>query len=258
MITIEPFFQLLTGLLYTHLILFAEQTDVFGETSIKFFFRNPANRCKFIIQRNVVQVIQVAENAHFAELRHSGQQREADVGVLAFQYTVEGFQLASVFILQRFVANGLQQGLVVFVHQDDDIPPALFNRPLNNALEPQRKAFLRRMRTIDGLPFTQPIIQNLLQCRRRIIFLRVQIQVQHRILRPILLQFLHGQALEQLFLALEIGFQRTQKQALAKPARAAQKNILPRLSQLIYQRSLIYIAIAALTNLLKCLYAYRI
>ena len=65
--------------------------------------------------------------------------------------------------------------------------------------------------------------------------------MQHEVLRPLLLQPLHGQPREELPPALEVGLQRGDQQALPEPPRAAQEVVPPLLHQLVNQRRLIHV-----------------
>ena len=100
--------------------------DVLFEIVRQFLFRDTADGGIFIIHGDVLQVVEVAEYADLAELRHAGQQGKADVGVFALQHAVEGLQLLAVGGQQFFVFECLQQGLVILVYQDHDVSPVLF------------------------------------------------------------------------------------------------------------------------------------
>ena len=55
----------------------------------------------------------------------------------------------------------------------------------------------------------------------------VEVDVEHRMLRPFRLQLFHGQPLEQVFLSLEIAFEGGHQQALAETAGTAEEIDLP-------------------------------
>ena len=89
-------------------------------------------------------------------------------------------------------------------------------------------------------------------------FHTTHVQMNHRVLLPLLLQVHDLQSLEQLALTAEIGVQRGGEQRLAEAARAAQENVGGIVGQLPYQVGLVNIDIALLDNSLECLYPYRV
>ena len=81
--------------------------DIIVEISVQFVFINStkANECP--PHRYVVQIIQIAEHAHFAELGHTGEESELDIPVHALHHPIERFQGVAVFVLQFVVIDGL-------------------------------------------------------------------------------------------------------------------------------------------------------
>ena len=84
---------------------------------LQFIFCNAAYRRIVIVHADVLQLVQVTEHAYLRKLRHSGEEGKAQVAVGTFQYAIEGFQGFAVLFHQVVVSQGLQQGLVIFVHQ---------------------------------------------------------------------------------------------------------------------------------------------
>ena len=101
------------------------------------------------------------------------------------------------------------------------------------------------------------LVQNVWQGIGVLVLTCVQVEVQHRVFFPILLQLLHGQSFEQLLLALEIRFQRGDQQAFAEAAGTTQEIILAPRGQLMYQVGLVDIEEIVCPDLFKALYAYR-
>ena len=108
------------------------------------------------------------------------------------------------------------------------------------------------------LPQFQMFIQFVYQRLRRIILARIQVQMQYRVLHPVLFQLLYRQSFKQLPLSLHISFDRGKQQAFAEPAGTAQEIITARTNELIHQGGLVYIKIALFANLLKILDSYGI
>ena len=87
------------------------------------------------------------------------------------------------------------------------------------------------------------------------VFCCIEINVKHRILLPFLLQFADSQPFEQLFPPLEVGFQRSDKQALAKSAGTAEEVVLAVVCQLVHQRGFINREVSLIDDVRECLYA---
>ena len=90
------------------------------------------------------------------------------------------------------------------------------------------------------------------------VFADAEIDVQHRIALPVLLQALHGQPSEKVFLSLEVGFERRHEQALAEATGTAEEIDLVGMRQSINQLRLVYIHTVVVAQLFKVLYPYRI
>ena len=77
-------------------------------------------------------------------------------------------------------------------------------------------------------------------------------------LDPVFFQLFHGKPFEQLFLALEIGFDRRYEQTFPEAAGAAQKIVAAGFDDPVNKFGFIDIEITACTKFFKILYAYRI
>ena len=86
---------------------------------------------------DVFQVVEVAEDADFAEFCNSGQHRKPDVPVHGFEHSVEWLENASELFLQLFVAYGLEQRLVVLIYEDGYAVSGLLVRPSDDACKAQ-------------------------------------------------------------------------------------------------------------------------
>ena len=65
----------------------------------------------------------------------------------------------------------------------------------------------------------------MLQAFRRIVFLCIEIDVQHRTFHPVLFQLVHSQSFKKFTLPFEVSFKRRYQQTLPKATRAAEKII---------------------------------
>ncbi len=83
--------------------------------------------------------------------------------------------------------------------------------------------------------------------------LSVEVNLKHWILRPVLLQFLHLQSLEEVSAALEVILERGDEQRLAEAAGTAEEVDTLHAGQLIDERSLVNIDKAVLNDARKVL-----
>ena len=100
-------------------------------------------------------------------------------------------------------------------------------------------------------PCADDAFKNLVQLARSGKIRAVEVDMEHRIFRPLRLQPFHRQSLEQIPLSLEIAFQGGDQQAFPKAARTAQNVYLD-------QRRLVDINVTILYQLVETLDSYRI
>lgn len=149
------------------------------------------------------------------------QQGKLDASVHGFQYAVEGFQGVAELVLQRFVADGLQHGLVVFVDEDGHTLPRLLAGTPDHSGEAKGKRAFRHSRAIKLFPFCHSFFQLFVQAVRGVILPYIQVDVQHGAFYPVFLQLLHRQPFKEFLLSLEVGFEGGDEQALAEAPGAA-------------------------------------
>ena len=258
MIAVVIGFQFLAGLFVTHPGSCSQFMDVFFKPGMDFLLTDTANLCILVNHGNIPQVVQVTEHTDFAELGHTCQQSEADASVHGFQSPVKSLQGTAVFILQSFVADSLQHGLVVFVNEDHHPASGLFAGTADNALKTEREACLTFTCAISVFPGAQIIIQNAGQRFGSIVFLCVQIQMQYRIYGPVSFQFFQRQSLEKILLSQCVCFNCRQKQTLAETPRTAQEIVFVCVKQFIHLCRFVYIHITVVYQTFKILYSNRI
>lgn len=113
--------------------------------------------------------------------------------------------------------------------------------------------------TILGLVIDQFPLQFKEQVSLIHVLGRTHVEMEYRMARPLLLQLLDRQALEQLLAPLEVAAERTRQQRLAEAAGTAQEDIAQRtMYQPIDQVRLIDIYIVTLPQFRESLYSYRI
>ena len=106
-------------------------------------------------------------------------------------------------MLQLLVADGLQHWLVVLVNEYDDPLSGLFVCTLDYAVEAHCKSYFGRITAVQLFPFGKLSVEQVLQAFRPVVLLRVEVDVQHGVGRPVVGQLVDGKPLEQLPLALE-------------------------------------------------------
>ena len=88
-----------------------------------------------VIHRDVIEVVEPAEDAEFSHFGDTGQEAEAELAVPAFHQAAKALQAAAESFPQRLVACCVQQRLVVFVYQNHDRSACLFISRVNDILE---------------------------------------------------------------------------------------------------------------------------
>ena len=71
-------------------------------------FGHTTDAAVFLKHGNILQLIQVTENAHFAELGDAGDEDKAQIFVITFQSAEEALEDSLVVLLQRVIFQGLQ------------------------------------------------------------------------------------------------------------------------------------------------------
>ena len=71
-----------------------------------------------LVQRNILQIVQVTENADMGKFGHASEQRETDIFITRLQITVESLQQHTMAFLKPWLVNCLKERLVIFINQD--------------------------------------------------------------------------------------------------------------------------------------------
>ena len=85
--------------------------------------------------------------------------------------------------------------------------------------------------------------------------LRVEVNMEHRILRPLTLKFLDGQSLEQFLLTQKVALQRGEKQTLPETSRTAKEIDFSLCGKTMDKGGLVYIEITVRNDFAERLYA---
>ena len=204
MVSVIVLLQLRAGLSVGLSVVQCEGPDILVEVPEELGFAHAADVGVFFSHRDILQVVEVAEDADLAELGDPREECEADVSVFGFQGAIERFQNLLVFFLEFSVADSLEKGLVIFVHQDDCPFSCRDGGASDDSCEPSGETDFGIIGAIRCLPTCQSLVENILQCRDRVIVLCIEIKMEDRIPFPLLLERGDSQPVEELTLPLEV------------------------------------------------------
>lgn len=208
---------------------------------------------------DVLYIVQLAEDTQLGKLRDAGQEYETQVGVAHLQRAVEVTHHVAKHRQITLLMYHVQERSVVLIDQDHHLLPRSLVSPLDKALQALVDLYLAFSPTILGLVIDQFPLQLKEQVSLIHVLGRTHVEMEYRMARPLLLQLLDRQALEQLLAPLEIAAERTRQQRLAEAAGTAQEDIAQRtMYQPIDQVRLIDIYIVTLPQFRESLYSYRI
>lgn len=250
--------QFPAGLVTVHALRLRQLMQALFHIPVDLAFGNAAQRYISVVHRDVVQVVEVAEYAHLAELCHPREHGEPDMPVQCLEHPVERLQHVPELLLQGLVPNGLKQGLVVLVHEYCHPVPCLLMSSPDDAGQAQGQGCLRRIASVDFLPVGQSVVKDGVQTLGSIVPLYIQVYMQHRPCRPVFLHPLHRKPLEKLLFALEIGLQSGDEQTLAESSGTTEEIVAATVHQLVDKFCLVNVEISVPTDLLEVLYADRV
>ena len=169
--------------------LLGKRFKMFAEMTLNFLGGKAANVGVAFIQRNVCQVVKVAEQADFGELRNTREHDETNKLVAGLDVAIKRFQNGTVFLLQSLIVNGLDERFVVFVHEDDDWFACFGSHIPNELLETLGVVIAFFCDTVRFFHNVEIRFQSFLKTLNRIIDSHIQVQMQNWIRFPSLFQF---------------------------------------------------------------------
>ena len=202
----------------------------------------------------------MVESAEYADLRELGdarQEHKAEVGIGAFEYGIESLQNFAVVIEQfRVHFQHIEQGLVVFVNQHHRSASCFGVNGLHNLFEAPPIHFARSFRQmVFLLPSTQLFVKFIFQGSVTCKYDTIEVDVQHAVCVPILLQLINLQPLEQFLFPFEVSAQGRKEQTLSETAGPAQKVSLSFCGKGIDHVGFVHIDKTIVNDLFKSLYA---
>ena len=87
---------------------FGHFPDAFIETGMEVVLGDAADVHVAVVHRDVLEVVEAAEDAELSEFGDSGQEAEADFAVAGLHHAVETLQAAAVGFPECFVARRIQ------------------------------------------------------------------------------------------------------------------------------------------------------
>ena len=153
----------------------------------------------------------------------------------------------------------IQQWGIIFIDDDHRLFARLLVSTFHESIQSVVWIQFIIILAIEFLVWLQLQVEIMLQAISIKMLGTAHVEVEHRMLHPILLVISNGQSLEQFLSALEIGLKGRGKERLAESSRTTQKDI-PHffLSKINDVFGLIYIEIITLSDIRECLYSYRI
>lgn len=198
------------------------------------------------IHGDILEVVESAEHGQFADFGDTGEETEADVGVLGFHHAVEPLKLATEDIGERFV------------DEDDDRTTGLLMGGLNHVAKANPRNIRAVLRAIFPLPLGEGVVQYFQQDIVFVVSLAAQVHAENRIRDPVLLQPGDAEAVEKFLFPAEVSFHRGDEQAFAEAAWTAEEVIFACSGELMDKARLVHIDEAVSADACKILYADRI
>ena len=146
--------QPIEAFLHGHPVTLRHPLYLRHEAGLHLLLRDTADAGVFLIKRYVLQLVEVAEDADLAELRHAGKEHELQVVVVALQGAEEPLEHGLIMLLKAVMRNGLKQRLVVLIDKHHRIAPRLLHGLNYQMLEARCKRVILRIPAINQLPLS--------------------------------------------------------------------------------------------------------
>lgn len=257
MVTIVVFPQLGDSLLPAQLQFHGQFVYVIAHLRQELLIGDATHASVWLIHAHVLDVVQLAENAQLRELGDACQEHEAQHWLTILQRRVEVAHDVAEHVKALAFMHNIKQRRVILVDEHHSLLACLDRDGLNQVEKPD-VGILRIARHAETF-FV--VLKYVKQVTFKLRFLHVlapsQAEVQHGILRPLLLQLLDGKPLEEVFPTLEIALESGHQQRLAEPPGAAQEEVRAiGMRHLVDVSRLVDIELILLTDTFKRLYSY--
>ena len=211
-VAVVPFQEFSHQLLLRDAVRLRGQRNAVREIFADLRLREPEHPRVFRIQRDVRQVVQIREERDMRELAHARDEREADESLAFLDGRIEPFQFLQYSGPVRFVADIVEDRLVIFIDQHHDAGAGIFRRVADEILEADGGALLpQRQPEIVGR-HVQKMVEIDFQLLRRPRVAIAEIQMDDGIRLPIVVGRLNIQSFEKFLSSQEDGLQRRDQQ----------------------------------------------
>ena len=240
--------ELPVTLVLRYLILFGKFRNALVEVVFQLLFGYSAYIEVGLVHRDIFQIVQPAEDAHLPELRHAGEEYEANIFVFPFYHAVKPLQLAAHLLCQFLIVDIVDNRLLVFVDKKDHLLPRLLAGCVYHGIKPRGRVFKISDFPVFGFPFPQMKLNSVPQVSNGSILAPVQVEPEHGVCVPFLFELFHRKPFEEFLLAAEVRVHRGDKETLSEPSRAAEKIVFTCRSKAVDLRSLVDIYISSLAD----------
>ena len=259
MITVVESCQLCQTFLIRHTQVFSQCLYIRFHLSGKFLLADTADSRILVEHTDVIEVIQFAEDAELRELGDTRDEGKLQVWIEHLDGTIEVLhdeaQRFQIFLFMHYI----QQRGIIFINDNHYLLTCLLVCFFHQVFQTEVSVHLMRLISPDSLLLFKHICQISFQLLHSHVLGAAQVEMQHRVLHPILLIISNGQSLKKFFPTLEIGLEGRCKERLSESSWTTQKNILHFfLSKIHDVLGLINIEIITLSDIRECLYSYRI
>ena len=200
MITIVFVFQFCQHLVFGQVVCLAKLVDAFLEVVHHLPFRNTAYRSIFGVHGDVFEVVDLREDAELRELGDARDKDEAEVLIQLLQRRIKRLQQGAHRLEPFAVVEHGEQRRIVLVDEDDDLQFRLPGDVLHQFAEPYREVVGGFLATIRPLKILQLRVEVELTFLDSTFLDVAEVEVEHGIVVPLLLQTVYGEPFEQLFL----------------------------------------------------------
>ena len=257
MITIIPGFQTELHFIGSAPFLCSQHSNRIGEILLQFFLGNATKCLVTIVHADILRLVETAEHTNLRELGDTRQQHELQISVGTLEGGIESFQRVPVLVFHRSIKH-IQNRLVVFIHQHHGTATILFTGTTEHFLKTVAHGQQILVFPIHALRLPQKSLYFGFQHTFLGEVVAIEVDMEHRILIPVFLQFFHRQPFKEFFPAPEIGFECRNQQTLAKAPRAAEEIDFPAGHHLMDKSRLVHVHITVFTEIAECLYSDRI
>ena len=184
--------------------LLAQSINICRHLGHQFFLGYTTNSSILLIHAHIRDIIQFAKDTHLRELGDTRQEDKAEIRLAHFQWTIEIAHNVAKNLQGSILVYYIQQRSIILIDEHNHLLACLSISSQNQIGQTIICSILRCCNTIRSLFISQLIAQIIFQLLLFQMLATRHIKMQHRIFRPLLLQFFDGKPFKQILLTLEI------------------------------------------------------